>query len=531
MRRRIIIFLALMLAILAIVVPLAMTVHFSRERAITAERAHMQEYANWTLLRAEQVLTDAKDVLAQVEAQTRAGNDICSIDHIGRMRQLAIDSGAVEEVGYYQGDRLACTGWGKVPADTLIARGTPSDRLAGGYGLYLHVKPRVSHAREVMVMSYRNHNVLILPQRLVDVLSDSHMILGIATRQGKLIAITGRANEALVGQLSRQAMTGMDDKDIYASVQRGDLTALAIADRSAIDAKLGSEMRLLLPIGLVASAILVLLILWVSRQRLSPEKELQLAIRKREFQVHYQPLIELATGYCVGAEALVRWRRPDGRWIAPDLFIPLAEQSGLILDITDHVIEQVVADLHAMLLAEQHVHVAINISARDLESGRFLDVLEREIAKAGIAPGQIWLEVTERSLINPDAARATIARARDAGHLMAIDDFGTGYSSLSLLETLPLDALKIDKCFIDAIGRDAAASVVTPHIIGMGRALKLNLIAEGVETREQDAYVRKAGVQFAQGWYYAKALPADEFMAFYRDFNRGKRSRFLSVAA
>ena len=116
------------------------------------------------------------------------------------------------------------------------------------------------------------------------------------------------------------------------------------------------------------------------------------------------------------AEALVRWRRPDGRWIAPDLFIPLAEQSGLILDITDHVIEQVVSDLHAMLLAEQQVHVAINISARDLESGRFLDVLEREIAKAGIAPGQIWLEVTERSLINPDTARATIARARDANH-------------------------------------------------------------------------------------------------------------------
>jgi len=525
LRRRIIIFLALILAILAIVIPLALTVHFSRERAIAAERAHMQEYANWTLLRAEQVLTDAKDVLAQV------GKGDCSVSHIERMRQLAIDSGAVEEVGHYDGDRLACTGWGKVPADVVIGRGTPSATLAGGYALHLHVKPRISHAREVMVLGYRDHNVLILPQRLVDVLSDSHMILGIATRQGTLIAITGRANDGLVGQLSRQAMTGMDETDIYASVQRGDLTAFAIADRSAIDAKLGSEMRLLLPIGLVASAILMLLILWVSRQRLSPEKELKLAIRKREFQVHYQPLIELATGYCVGAEALVRWRRPDGRWIAPDLFIPLAEQSGLILDITDHVIEQVVADLHAMLLAEQQVHVAINISARDLESGRFLDVLEREIAKAGIAPGQIWLEVTERSLINPDTARATIARARDAGHLMAIDDFGTGYSSLSLLETLPLDALKIDKCFIDAIGRDAAASVVTPHIIGMGRALKLNLIAEGVETREQDAYVRKAGVQFAQGWYYAKALPADEFMAFYRDYNRGKRSRFLSVAA
>ena len=498
MRRRIIIFLALMLAILAIVIPLALTVHFSRERAIAAERAHMQEYANWTLLRAEQVLTDAKDVLAQV------GKGDCSVGHIERMRQLAIDSGAVEEVGHYDGDRLACTGWGKVPANAVIGRGTPSATLAGGYALHLHVKPRISHAREVMVLGYRDHNVLILPQRLVDVLSDSHMILGIATRQGTLIAITGRANDGLVGQLSRQAMTGMDETDIYASVQRGDLTAFAIADRSAIDAKLGSEMRLLLPIGLVASAILMLLILWVSRQRLSPEKELKLAIRKREFQVHYQPLIELATGYCVGAEALVRWRRPDGRWIAPDLFIPLAEQQ---------------------------VHVAINISARDLESGRFLDVLEREIAKAGIAPGQIWLEVTERSLINPDTARATIARARDAGHLMAIDDFGTGYSSLSLLETLPLDALKIDKCFIDAIGRDAAASVVTPHIIGMGRALKLNLIAEGVETREQDAYVRKAGVQFAQGWYYAKALPADEFMAFYRDYNRGKRSRFLSVAA
>ncbi|MFD2499057.1 EAL domain-containing protein [Rhizorhabdus histidinilytica] len=262
--------------------------------------------------------------------------------------------------------------------------------------------------------------------------------------------------------------------------------------------------------GLLVSTVLVGIVIWVSRQRLSPEKELAIAIRRREFVVHYQPIIDLSNGRCVAAEALLRWRRPDGRWIRPDLFIPLAEDTGLISPLTDLLIERVIEDQAELLRADRGLHISINISARDLESGRFLPVLSDAVARSGIEPSQIWIEATEQGFIRAEIAASAIKAARAAGHMVAIDDFGTGYSSLSLLQGLPLDALKIDKSFVEAIATDAATSVVTPHIIDMAHGLKLRIIAEGVETREQEAYLRAAGVPLAQGWLYSRALPAAE---------------------
>jgi sensor c-di-GMP phosphodiesterase-like protein len=180
-----------------------------------------------------------------------------------------------------------------------------------------------------------------------------------------------------------------------------------------------------------------------------------------------------------------------------------------------------------MLTAERSVHIAINIAACDMESGRFLPILKAALARSGVSPSQIWLEATERSFMDAEAARRTIEAARAEGHMVAVDDFGTGYSSLSLLETLPLDALKIDRSFVAAIGKDTATSIVTPHIIDMAHSLKFNIVAEGVETAEQEEYLRKAGVEFVQGWLYAKALPADAFVAYFRKRNGGKVSPFL----
>lgn len=269
------------------------------------------------------------------------------------------------------------------------------------------------------------------------------------------------------------------------------------------------------------SGVLIAIIGWVSRQRLSLAGELGVGIKKREFVVHYQPIIELSTGRCVGAEALLRWPRPDGSWVRPDLFIPVAEQHNLIAQITDIMIDRVIDDTQQLLSGDAGMHIAINISSSDIESGRFLPVLEEKLSLSNVRPQQIWLEATERGFMNADAARRTIRAAREAGHQIAIDDFGTGYSSLSLLETLPLNVLKIDRSFVNAIGHDAALSVVTPHIIAMAHGLGLSIVAEGVETKEQEDYLRGAGVQYAQGWHYAKALPVKEFVEFYMGCNAG----------
>ncbi|WP_426227352.1 EAL domain-containing protein [Pararhizobium sp. DWP3-4] len=248
----------------------------------------------------------------------------------------------------------------------------------------------------------------------------------------------------------------------------------------------------------------------------SPLADLEIAVRNREFIVHYQPIVELKTGICFGAEALVRWRRPDGSLVRPDLFIPLAEESGLIMPITDQVIEAVIMDLNGTLVQDRTLHIAVNLCAADIKSGRILDVLEAKLADTGIRPEQIWLEATERGFMDIDAARVTLTKARERGHSVAIDDFGTGYSSLQYLQGLPMDALKIDKSFIDTIGRDTATSSVTPHIIDMAKTLGLYTVAEGIEVEEQAGYLKAHGVDFGQGWLFSKALPAAAFIAYQR---------------
>ena len=131
-----------------------------------------------------------------------------------------------------------------------------------------------------------------------------------------------------------------------------------------------------------------------------------------------------------------------------------------------------------------------------------------------ISARQIWLEMTERSFLEIDAVRSTIIRAREIGYCVAIDDFGTGYSSLQYLQGLPLDSLKIDKSFIDTIGKDTATSSVTSHIIEMAKTLNLIIVAEGIETQEELDYLRAREVDLGQGWFFAKAMPADEFIAY-----------------
>jgi sensor c-di-GMP phosphodiesterase-like protein len=347
------------------------------------------------------------------------------------------------------------------------------------------------------------------------------MLLGIASLDGQPIALSGDADPELVSRLVKEETSGFNESEVFASRRGKDFAAFAISNRSVADWRTDSELWKMVPIGVGISLALIALIVWVSRQRLSLAGELATGLHKKELLAHYQPIIELSSGRCIGAEALVRWQKPDGTWVRPDLFVPFAEQNGMIGQVTAIMIQNVILNMKTALAEHRDMHVAINISPQDLESGQFLTLITDEIHAADVQASQVWLEVTERGFIHADIARTTLAKARDAGHVIAIDDFGTGYSSLSLLESLPITVLKIDKSFVDAIGRNAATSLVTPHIIEMAHSLKLKMVAEGIETAEQETILRQSGVQFGQGWLYSKALPFEEFMAFYEKRNAG----------
>lgn len=510
MRRKGILAIACVLAICAGGLPLLAAVYLSRERAFAVERQHLADYADWTLQRGDLNIARAREALQILSLERRLS---CSAADIARFQEVTTDTLSVEEIMVTDGGRLTCNTWGPARRDARIS-GNPI-ALSGGYELRLDGGGLADPSDGMLVISFGDYHALLKRERLIDVLHDTPMLLGIASLDGQPIMLSGSADPQLVSRLIREETSGFNDSEVFASRKGRDFIAFAISDRSVVDWRTDTELWRMVPVGVGVSLGLIGLVVWMSRQRLSLAGELATGIHQKEFVAHYQPIIELSTGRCIGAEALIRWPRPDGSWVRPDLFIPFAEQNGLIGQITEIMIGNVVAAMKTVLAQHRDLHVAINISPPDVESGRFLDVIAQALKHADVPASQIWLEVTERGFIHADVARKVLTKARDAGHVIAIDDFGTGYSSLSLLESLPLTVLKIDKSFVDAIGQNAATSLVTPHIIEMAHSLKLKMVAEGIETLEQEAILRESGVQFGQGWLYSKAMPFEEFVDFY----------------
>ncbi|MCC7634168.1 EAL domain-containing protein [Stenotrophomonas rhizophila] len=511
MNRARIIAATVLFALLGALLPIAILGYFTWARATDSEHARLQLTAERTLLRTHRAYEAGLKALRRLNQSTLAP---CSPEHVRLMRALVVSTHSAEQIGYFEQGRLRCTSWGLMEQHT--AEPVPDHITADGAGITLGVRPVAGDGAGLLAVQLGRHDVLMDPARLVDVITDPNVRLAVASPDGRLIAQQQMPDQQLLQLLLREPHSGMDGNSLYATAQDQQWLAIATAPRTDLIASFRAQFRQYIPLGVLGALGAVGLVLWLSRRRLSLRGELATAVRRREFFLHYQPIIELDTGICVGAESLLRWRRPDGSQVRPDLFIPLAEENGLIEDLTDQVIDMVIADMRDLLVRDRSAHIAINLSACDVSSGRALKVLSARLAGTGIHPQQIWLEATERGFIDIERARTTLAIARRAGHNVAIDDFGVGYSSLQYLQQLPLDALKIDKSFIDAIGTDSATSPVTSHIIDMAKTLGLFTVAEGIETPAQLTYLQARQVEFGQGWLFSKPLPPDAFMAFHQ---------------
>ncbi len=247
-------------------------------------------------------------------------------------------------------------------------------------------------------------------------------------------------------------------------------------------------------------------------EKAKAERELRQAIDKRELIVYYQPQMNAQDNTIIGLEALIRWRHPTQGVIPPADFLPLAKETGLIDDIDRWVMNTAMAQIHQW---QQDGHetgrLALNIGMSSLEQKGFLGEFNSSIKNSGLNTHSIELEVTESDLMQrPEQTIARLNEINRLGVTIAIDDFGTGHSSLGLLKRLPIERLKIDKSFIDELPDDETNSAITSTIIAMGKNLSLHLIAEGVETREQNDFLIQHGCNTVQGYYYARPMPAQE---------------------
>ncbi|WDH02989.1 EAL domain-containing protein [Pseudomonas chlororaphis] len=258
------------------------------------------------------------------------------------------------------------------------------------------------------------------------------------------------------------------------------------------------------------------------RRRRELEKDLREALTRQQFHLVYQPQISYRDHRVVGVEALLRWQHPEHGFVPPDLFIPLAEQNGTIIAIGEWVLDQACRQLREWHdLGFSDLRMAVNLSTVQLHHAELPRVVNNLLQIYRLPPRSLELEVTETGLMEDISTAAQhLLSLRRSGALIAIDDFGTGYSSLSYLKSLPLDKIKIDKSFVQDLLDDDDDATIVRAIIQLGKSLGMQVIAEGVETAEQEAYIISEGCHEGQGYHYSKPLPARELSAYLKQAQR-----------
>ncbi|WP_100405678.1 EAL domain-containing protein [Bacillus solitudinis] len=255
--------------------------------------------------------------------------------------------------------------------------------------------------------------------------------------------------------------------------------------------------------------------------RLNMESYLRKALERNEFILHYQPLYEIETGEILGVEALLRWKSAEFGMVKPMDFIPLAEETGLIIPIGEWVLKEA-CHLNSLWkgMGFPHLKIFVNISSRQLNHTSFVNRVESILKETDCCPGDLCLEITETTMLEDISySRKMLQELIEIGVSIAIDDFGTGYSSLSLLRDLPIQTIKIDKSFIDDVTTDIKNSSIVQAVINMSHIMSLKVVAEGVETYDQLEVLKKLEIDYIQGYFISKPLPYEELVSWYQSFS------------
>ena len=511
----------------ALAAPIVAAVSLARSQALDSERKQVVSNATSVLERTVEMSDEAESALRQLAALTQSGTSPCSTAAVALMRRIDLAASYIQAVGAVSGNTLTCSSIGSINADMGPAA------VVTPRGVRVRDKVRFAFATDSAYLVLEEYGFAVVASRTL-LLGSTDGIVAIFSPPTDYIDVAtetvppawlSRLRDAYPSDPTHPValVTSFRSQGYLVSVTTsssryaGAIAALPVSD---VTPRLERACLILIPIGLIAGLLLALTTSHLARRRAGFPATFRKALRRREFFLEYQPVVDLESGKWQGAEALVRWRQADGTVIPPNSFIPLVEQLGLSNQLTAEVFRLAAADIPRFALQYSQACVSINLMADDLADDQTITRITELVEKTGIVPRQLVLELTEHGLVDVALARRTIDDCHRIGVRVTIDDFGTGYSSLAYLETLGVDGLKVDKAFvdplgvvIDPLGKAAATANVAAHIIDMATSLGLSIVAEGVERSEQADQLRRLGVSLAQGWLYSRALPLDEFIA------------------
>ncbi|GHD67786.1 EAL domain-containing protein [Jeongeupia chitinilytica] len=341
-----------------------------------------------------------------------------------------------------------------------------------------------------------------------------HAALQLSVQESDLYFVVGKLHMDLSGNVSDTPIPYMDDAFTRRTSARHPYTIIAGSREGSIETHLFNYNLPLLVLTVLVGLLAGLICYRLLGRPSSPRATLRRALEAKQFEPFLQPIVDARDGRWIGAEVLMRWHLPGEGLIRPDLFIPMAERTGLILPMTRDLMQQVATVLapHAAELPPC-CHIGFNISAAHCRDPQLLDDCRDFLAAFPPGTVELWLELTERELIEPTEDTDLLFQQLDAiGVKVAIDDFGIGHASLNYLQRFTVDALKIDQSFVKRIGADTLSGHLLDTLVELATRLDIDLVAEGVETAAQRDYLRALSVRYLQGYYFGRPMPIHEFM-------------------